>query len=187
MQVRSVWFIIGLLAICTGCMKTDNPSSVSAPQPLPAEANTGAGGGDERGSSDSAARDQSSNQTPQPTPPVSTPATRSYEGPPIEVRVNKVGTQVGTVLLTATAPTGGWTFEVAETKYVGSSLQLFMTLEGPGADEWVTQALTEHKQEFAADKPFATVEVFVHLARRDVQTLTTDYRLAAKADAPAPL
>jgi hypothetical protein len=79
-----------------------------------------------------------------------------------------------------TTPTGGWTLEIDQAAVVGDTAKIFLTLERPGEDEMVTQALVTHRKQFVSSDPcFTHAEVYVHLAQRGVSTLTTNYRLAA--------
>jgi hypothetical protein len=80
-----------------------------------------------------------------------------------------------------TTPTGGWTLALDQAKVVGDTAKIFMTLEKPAKDEMVTQVLVTHREQFkSADPRFEHAEVYIHVAQRDIQTLTTNYRLAAK-------
>ena len=80
-----------------------------------------------------------------------------------------------------TTPTGGWTLTLDQAKVVGDTAKIFMTLEKPAQGEMVTQALVTHGEQFKSVDPcFEHAEVYIHVAQRGIQTLTTNYRLAAK-------
>lgn len=79
-----------------------------------------------------------------------------------------------------TVPTGGWMLNLDQGEVIDSVAKIFLTLEAPGADEIVTQALEKHRALFTSHEPFDRAEIYIHRARRDIHTLTTDYRLAAE-------
>ena len=83
-------------------------------------------------------------------------------------------------LATGTVPTGGWTLALDQAAVVDGVAKLFLTLERPAEGEMVTQALVTHRERYTTTQPFERVEVYIHLAQRGVQTLTTNYRLAAE-------
>jgi hypothetical protein len=109
-----------------------------------------------------------------------------YQGPTVRiVEMPCEGTHSPEIVyIEVTTPTGGWSLQLDERHLVGEIAKLFITLEQPAVDEIVTQALVNHRKEFATDIATSHVEVYVHLAQRGVQTLTTDYRLAARSTRP---
>ncbi|MCI0630231.1 MAG: protease complex subunit PrcB family protein [Phycisphaerales bacterium] len=131
-----------------------------------------------------------SKQTP-PSPPPSDhsenvgPVTskEAYAGPPVKVQLLQLQTYPpqNQVNIEIVAPTGGWSLELDEGDVVGGVAKIFLTLERPAANEMVTQALVTHTKSFITTEPFTAAQAYVHLAQRGVQTLTTDYRLAASA------
>jgi hypothetical protein len=168
MRVPSSLLIIGSVILTIGC--SERPSTPPA--------NTVPNDGPRRESVSPQESDTNTNQPPD----------QKYSGPAVTVQVIQIDAaeSVSTAIIDVTTPTGGWTFTIDETKFAGETVQIYMTLEGPGADELVTQSLVPHQEQFTSDKQFAKAEVYVHLARRDVQTLTTNYRLAATGEGGDP-
>ena len=67
-----------------------------------------------------------------------------------------------------------------KSEVVGDTARVFLTLERPGEDELVTQALQTHQQQFTSeDPPFTKAQVYVFLAQRGIYPLTSNYRLTA--------
>jgi hypothetical protein len=108
-----------------------------------------------------------------------------YDGPQVRVQVMQMPMEPprSSAHIEITVPTGGWTLNLDESHIIKETAKLFLTLERPCQDEMVTQALVTHREEFTGDRPFSRVEVYVHLAQRDIQTFTTNYRLAARSGA----
>lgn len=163
MPLQSIVIVLITIALAVGC--SEKPSAPPA--------NVGAEDGSPR------------ETAPKNDDTMSQPPDQRYAGPPVTVQVIRVDgvESVSTAIIDVTAPTGGWNFTVDDSKYLGDTVQIFMTLEGPGADEMVTQSLVPHQQQFTGDQPFTKAEVYIHMARRDIQTLTTNYRLAATGTA----
>jgi hypothetical protein len=87
---------------------------------------------------------------------------------------------ISTAMIEMTVPSGGWRLNVDKGEVVGDTARIYLTLERPGEGEWVTQSMVTHKGQFTSENPpFTKAEVYVHLAQRGIETLTTDYRLAA--------
>lgn len=103
-----------------------------------------------------------------------------YVGPPVQVDILQMESHPVqyAVSVSLTTNTGGWTFELDEGHVIDGVAKVFFTLERPAEDEMVTQALVKHQKSFTTTKPIQKAEVYIHLAQRGVQTLTTDYRLA---------
>ena len=112
-----------------------------------------------------------------------------YAGPPARLRVLQRGSDPVQYVaeVTITSPTGGWTLQLDEGHVIDGTANVFFTLEKPADDEMVTQALVDHRKLFATSDRFTAVDVYIHLAQRGVQTLTTDYRLAARSAIPATM
>ena len=106
---------------------------------------------------------------------------RPYQGPPVRIEALALQTapEQDVVTIEITVPTGGWTLALDKGSVENGVARVYLTLEKPGADEWVTAALARLSERFSTTTPFERCEVYVHLAKRDELTLTTDYRLAA--------
>ncbi len=66
-----------------------------------------------------------------------------------------------------TAPTGGWVVTLDHARVTDDEqLRMFLTVEGPGADEIVTQALVVHHVTHRTEREFEAVEVYVRSYRR---------------------
>jgi hypothetical protein len=111
-----------------------------------------------------------------------------YAGPPAKLRVLQRESHPVQYVAEAvvTAPTGGWTLALDEGHVINGTASVFLTLEKPAEDEMVTQALVDHRKLFSTTERFTAVDVYIHLAQRGVETLTTDYRLAARSAIPTP-
>jgi hypothetical protein len=127
---------------------------------------------------------------PEPAPSMPTPrpasdpsASNRYEGPKVKLDLlQRESFPVQHVAaIEITVPSGGWSLNLDKTEVIDGTAIIHLTLERPGDDEIVTQALVTLREQFmSADPPFTKAKVFVHLAKRDIQTLTTNYRLAAE-------
>ena len=129
-------------------------------------------------------------ELPEPTAPApdgssnSSPVidTSRYDGPPISVDIVQAKRlpPISTAMMEVTVPSGGWKLNLDKGEVVGDTARIFLTLERPSPEEWVTQALATHKQQFTSEQPpFFKVEVYVFLTERGLSTLTANYRLAA--------
>lgn len=150
---------------------TATPAPPASPQPIPQEPPI----------APPASESPSMPEIETPSPPPADDS-NAYTGPPVTVQVMQAKRKppISTAIIEATVPTGGWTLAIDETKIEGDLAKIYLTLEGPGQDEVVTQVLTTLNQTFTSENPpFEHADVYVHVARRDIQTLTTNYRLAA--------
>ena len=108
--------------------------------------------------------------------------TSPYDGPAFSVEIVQAKRlpPISTAMIAVTVPTGGWRLNMDKSEVVGNTARVFLTLERPGEDERVTQALQTHQQQFTSeDPPFSKAEVYVFLAQRDIYPLTSYYRHAA--------
>jgi len=108
---------------------------------------------------------------------------KPYEGPKVKLDLlQRESFPVQHVAaIEITVPTGGWSLNLDKTEVLDGTAVIHLSLERPGDDEIVTQALVTLREQFVStDPPFIKAKVFAHLAKRDIQTLTTDYRLAAE-------
>ena len=119
-----------------------------------------------------------------PTQPTPSPSeAKPYAGPKVKLdllqRESFPVQHVASIEITV--PNGGYSLNLDKTEVIDGTAIIHLTLEAPGDDEMVTQALVTLREQFvSSDPPFTKAKVFVHLAKRDILTLTTDYRLAAE-------
>jgi hypothetical protein len=163
-----VWFLSLLLVMLMGCRSNDSDGGRPSPPESP------------KANNESSAKRQA-------TPPSRSelPATtdeRPYQGPPVSVHFLQLQTHPVqyAAAVEVTAPTGGWTLELDKGEVVDGTAKVYLTLERPAKNEMVTQALVTHTKSFTTTTLFTKAEIYIHLAQRGVQTLTTDYRLAAQ-------
>lgn len=107
-----------------------------------------------------------------------------YAGPEfkIDVLVMESFPEQYAALFKVTTNTGGWNLTLDRTAWEGGALKAYLTLEGPGRDELVTQALEDHEARFAAGtKKIERAEAYVRLTRRG-EGGVQPYRLAATTD-----
>ena len=104
-----------------------------------------------------------------------------YAGPEftIDILVMESFPEQYAALFKVTTNTGGWNLSLDRTAWEDGTLRAFLTLEGPGPDELVTQALEDHEARFAAGtKKIGKVEALVRITRRS-EGGVQPYRLAA--------
>jgi hypothetical protein len=98
-----------------------------------------------------------------------------YDGPPVtvDVLVQRYLDPVEYIaVVEIIAPTGGWEANLDEAYMVEAedespaTARLYITLQGPGEGEMVTQALVMHHLTFRSTEPFEEAQVHVRLHRR---------------------
>jgi hypothetical protein len=106
----------------------------------------------------------------------------AYTGPRIEFMIETMESQPPQYAVEAAVvtPTGGYIFSLDDTEYEDGVLRLYLTLEGPGADETVTQGLVRHfHRHTTRTDPIRVVEAWVKQFRRG-EDEPAAYRLAAR-------
>jgi hypothetical protein len=107
-----------------------------------------------------------------------------YAGPElsIDVLVMESFPEQYAALFKVTTNTGGWKLTLDRVAWEGRTLKAYLTLEAPGIDELVTQALEDHEVRHAAGtKKIERAEAYVRLTRRG-EGGVQPYRLAATTD-----
>jgi hypothetical protein len=107
----------------------------------------------------------------------------AYEGPPVGVDVLQMESfpVQWAAVARAEVPTGGWRFVLDGAAVSSGTLELRATLEAPGADEFVTQALeTLTVRHGTGTTPIEHVRVVVRRVRRGEPAVDADYRLAVQ-------
>lgn len=114
-----------------------------------------------------------------PAPASEPAASAAYEGPAVSIGSRRVD---GPTEMTVgvTFPTGGWELRSDETKVVDGVGVAYLTFEGPGPNEMVTQALDEKQWPWRSTEPLSRAEVWVNVVRRGDSPREPDYRLAAR-------
>jgi len=177
------FLLIASLMSLSGCSPPP-PAPPQAPSPAPAPAPTPAP------PPSSAQPDPAPPVPPAPTMPTPSPApdasvSKPYEGPRVKLEVlqREMHPVQHVAAIEITVPTGGWSLNLDKTEVIDGTANIYLTLERPGDDEMVTQALVTLREQVVRSEPdpiFTKARVFVHLAKRDIHTLTTNYRLAVE-------
>lgn len=104
-----------------------------------------------------------------------------YDGPPVVISALALQTypEQNVITVQTTVPTGGWKLSMDKGEVMNGTARVYLTLEKPAKDEWVTQSLQTLSASYKTTTKFTTAEAYVFVSQRGVETFTTNYRLAA--------
>jgi hypothetical protein len=91
----------------------------------------------------------------------------TYQGPDVEATLQE-RPNLHQLLVKVTVPTGGYRLLLEETRRVQAVTAVYLTLEGPGPEEMVTQALEDKQADVSLRPEEGAVHVYVRQVQRNV-------------------